>query len=132
MPGHFFGTGQRQGLLQAAPAIEQDEHREDADPHILQQERNPDQAGDPREANDGGHQQTARPPHNKPEEGPENLAAIERIDGEHVKNQQYAVDPTDGQEQPVHVAPKRTASAARAGPDTVDIGCIVIGLTMSM
>jgi hypothetical protein len=52
-----------------------------------------EESGDADEADDGGSHQAAGAAQWKPKQGTENLAAIERIDGEHIEDQQAGVDP---------------------------------------
>ncbi len=59
---------------------------------VLAPEREADESGDSDQAKDRGDHQTAGTSHHKPEQGAKDLAAIERIDGKDVEDQQAQVD----------------------------------------
>jgi hypothetical protein len=54
-----------------------------------------DEPGHPQEAENGGHHQAAGASYYKPQQRPKNLAAIQRIDGQHVENEQDHVNHED-------------------------------------
>jgi hypothetical protein len=82
-------------VLQAAPAIHQHEDGYRSQPDVLSPDSETDEAGDPYQAEYCGYHQAASAAQHKPEQGAENLAAIQRIDGKDIENQQPLVDELD-------------------------------------
>jgi hypothetical protein len=92
-------TKQRPRLLQSAPAIHQNERGQNSEPHGLHSQREDDEPSHTEETDDRGRHQTASAAHYKPKQGPKNLAAIERINREHIEDQQAQVNQRDGSQQ---------------------------------
>src|ERR1039457_4766008 len=94
---------QRSRMLQASPAIHEHERGHDSEPGGMDPYRQTDKSGDTNEAEDRSYHQAARTSQHKPEQGAKNLAAIKRIDGQYVENQQNQVDPPDRLQQHVSI-----------------------------
>ena len=91
MSRQFCEAQQCPRLLQPLPAVHQNECGDNSKPDGLKPQGEEDKAGHAEEADDRGRHQAAGASHDKPEQGPKNLAAIQRIDWEHVENQQAQI-----------------------------------------
>jgi hypothetical protein len=79
-------------LFQAAPATHQHEESDRTQPDILPPQRQTDETNDAYQSDDCSDHQTASAPKHKPEQGAEDLAAVEGINGQDIENQQAEVD----------------------------------------
>src|SRR5882757_10347891 len=89
-------TRQRQGVAESAPAIHDHEDGDGSVPGGLHPESKHDEPSGADQAKGGHYHEAAGPSDYKPEKGSKNLAAVERIDGEHVENQQAEIDVKQG------------------------------------
>jgi len=92
MPWNFPQRSQVLRLLETSPALAEDESRNDADPKGFHPERESDEGQGSRDSDDRHRRQTMRSAHDEPEESAQNLAAIQRINGEQVKDEEAGVD----------------------------------------
>lgn len=82
----------RARLHQSVPAIQQDEHADDSEPKIFRPDRKRNQSGDADKSDDARDEQTVGASKNKPEQRAQDLSAVERINRQHIKNEQDEVD----------------------------------------
>lgn len=82
-------------MLQAAPTIQKNKYRDNGNPSGLLRDGEGEESYDADEADDGGSQQAAGTAEEEPEQGTENLATIEGIDGKHVEDKKADIDPED-------------------------------------
>ena len=79
---------QRNPLFQSSPAIHQNEYGQNSKPGGLQPKCQGDESCHADKPDNRGRHQAASSPHRVPQECPQNLAPIQRIDGQDVKDQQ--------------------------------------------
>jgi hypothetical protein len=79
-------------VLQSSPAIHEHEERENAVPDGMPPQSKSDESGHAHKTEQGGDHQASRPSYDKPKQRAENLAAVQRIDGQHVEDQQNYVN----------------------------------------
>ena len=85
-PRQFGNASENACLQQTSPAIEQNENRNNADPDLLSQNSDEDEAGHAREPDDRRNHQTPRSSEDKPEQRVKDLSTIEGIDWQDVEN----------------------------------------------
>jgi hypothetical protein len=83
------------GMLQAAPAVQQQKSGHDAVPRRPRVNRQDEKAGYTEKSEDGGDHQAAGASQDEPEQGAQNLAAVQRVDRQDVEDQQTDVDICD-------------------------------------
>src|SRR5580698_739596 len=101
--GQLRQTGQESCVLQPSPAIHQHEGGENAVPDGLSPHRQNDEPDYADETDHRRYHQAAGASEDEPEQGAEDLAAIERVDGKDVEDQQADVDVCDGAQEGVKV-----------------------------
>jgi hypothetical protein len=79
-------------LHQPPPAVHQDEHTHNGEPNALGSDGQHEQTRNSDQSNYGSDHQAAGAAYPKPEQGAKNLAAIKRINGQQIENQQTTVD----------------------------------------
>jgi hypothetical protein len=79
-------------MLQSTPAIHQHKKRKDGIPDRVAPNRQPNECSNPQEAQTGGNHQTSGSPHEEPEQRPQNLSTVKRIDRQHVEHEQYNIE----------------------------------------
>src|ERR1700746_2298911 len=87
--GHFQESPR---MLKSSPAIHEHEERENAVPDGMPPQSKSDESGHAHKTEQGGDHQASRPSYDKPKQRAENLAAVQRIDGQHVEDQQNYVN----------------------------------------
>jgi hypothetical protein len=80
-------TQQRPRVLQSSPAIQQHEDGDRPEPKIVHPEGKTDESSHSQKSKDCGYHQAASASEHKPEQRPEDLAAIPGIDWQTVENQ---------------------------------------------
>ena len=94
---------QRPCLLQAAPAIEEHEYCNCGEPHVADPKCEPDKANHSHKSQNGGDEQATCSSKNEPQQAAKDLAAVERVDRQHVEDKKTDVDAQDGANEPVFV-----------------------------
>ena len=96
-PARRFGdAGETLCELVSFPTAHADERRNDAQPDRLRPECQNDKTRRAHKSDDRGHRQTLQRPDDKPEQRPENLAAIERIDREEIEDEDHEIHQRHG------------------------------------
>lgn len=90
-------------VIEAVPAIQENEDGENAEPDGLLPQGESKETNHANKSEHRGHKKAAGAANDKPEKGAENLAAIERIDGKHVENEQADVDDQNGAKKSVEI-----------------------------
>src|SRR6185312_6280951 len=99
LAGQFGELAQGAGVAQAAPTTQKDKGINHSQPQIAGQERRQAEQAGPHDPNGGGGKQAASAAEGEPEQGAEDLAAIERVDGEEVEDEQAQVDVEQGMDE---------------------------------
>jgi hypothetical protein len=86
-------TQQSLRVFQSTPAIQEHEDGDRPEPAGSAPEGETDKGDTADKAEDGRYHQTAGAPEHKPEQGPKDLAAIQRINGKNVEAEQAHVNP---------------------------------------
>ena len=74
-------------MFESAPATHHHEDRDRSQPHVLPPQGETDEADDSDQAEDRGHHQAASATERKPEQRAKDLAAVEGINGQNIKDQ---------------------------------------------
>lgn len=90
-------------MLQTSPAVHEHEHGESAVPCGTTPDREREEACHPDETEESGNHQAMSTSYDKPKQGPKNLAPVERVDGQDVKDEKSDVNPGNCDEKFVRV-----------------------------
>ena len=113
---------QRPRMLQPSPATHQDERCQHAQPHRSDHQRQQKQSRYAHKSHARRRHQAARPAQRIPQQRPQDLPAIQRINGQQIKDQQSQIHEPDGPQQPVEVGHGRRPSPAEISVHPPDRG----------